>query len=145
MRIESILSPRGPEPVGAYPHAKRVGNLLFISGMGPRRRGEAQIPGVTLDAAGRVVSYDIAVQCRAVFDNLRWILEDAGAKWENIVDVTTFLTDMNDFGAYNKVYAEHMAGPGKPNPARTTVAVTALPTPIAIELKVIAVMDAAGE
>lgn len=141
MRVESILSPRGPEPVGAYPHAKRVGNLLFISGMGPRRRGEPAIPGVTLDAQGRVARYDIAVQCRAVFDNLRWILEDAGSRWENIVDVTTFLIDMNDFAAYNRVYAEYMAGEGKPNPARTTVAVTALPTTIAIELKVIATIE----
>lgn len=141
MRVESVHSQRGPEPVGAYPHAKRVGNLLFISGMGPRRRGDASIPGVTLDERGRVAAYDIATQCRAVFDNLRFILEDAGARWENIVDVTTFLTDMADFAAYNAVYAEYFAGPGRPNPSRTTVAVTALPTPIAVELKVIATIE----
>lgn len=135
---DSIHSPRAPEPVGAYPHAKRVGNLLFLSGVGPRLRGSTQIPGVTLDATGRVVSYDIVAQCESVFANVRTILEDAGARWEDIADVTVFLTNMEDFPVYNRVYAEHFAGPGKPNPTRTTVAVAALPTPIAIELKVIA-------
>lgn len=135
-----IQSARAAEPVGAYPHAKRVGNLLFLSGIGPRKRGSADIPGVTLDAAGNVASYDIVAQCLSVFENVRLVLEDAGSSWDRIVDVTTFLTDMRDFAAYNRVYAEHFAGPGKPNPTRTTVAVTALPTPIAIELKVIATM-----
>lgn len=136
---ELINSPRGPEPVGAYPHARRVGSLLFVSGMGPRQRGQSQIPGVRLDERGEVQSHDIAVQSRAVFDNLRWIIEDAGSRWENIVDVTVFLTDMkNDFAEYNRIYAEYFAGPGKPNPTRTTVEVTALPTPIAIEVKAIA-------
>lgn len=139
---ESILSPRGPEPVGPYPHAKRAGNLLFVSGMGPRQRGMSDIPGVTRDAAGKVVSYDIETQCRAVFENIRMILEDSGAKWADIVDVTVFLTDMNDFAAYNRVYAEYFAGPGKPFPSRTTVEVTRLPTPIAIEVKVIASVGA---
>lgn len=130
-----FFSDRGPDPVGAYPHARRVGNLLFVSGMGPRQRGEKDIPGVTRDASGRVLSYDIAEQCRAVFRNIRVILEDAGSAWENIVDVTVFLTDMErDFAAYNRLYAEHF----KHQPTRTTLEVTALPTTINIEIKVIA-------
>ncbi len=135
----SFESSRAPEPVGAFPHAKRVGDLLFLSGIGPRRRGSKEIPGVTLDSAGNVVSYDIETQCRAVFENVRIVLEDAGATWQDIVDVTVFLTNMKeDFPTYNRVYAEYFAGPGKPNPTRTTIEVGALPTPIAIELKVIA-------
>jgi 2-aminomuconate deaminase len=138
---ESFQSSRAPEPVGAFPHAKRVGNLLFLSGIGPRVRGSKDIPGVTLDPAGKIVSYDIETQCRAVFENVRLVLEDAGADWNDIVDVTVFLTNMkNDFPIYNKLYAEYFAGAGKPNPTRTTVQVTALPTPIAIELKVIAAL-----
>ena len=136
---KSFESSRAPEPVGAFPHAKRVGNLLFLSGIGPRVRGSKEIPGVTLDSAGNIVSYDIETQCCAVFENVRLVLEDAGASWNDIVDVTVFLTDMKkDFPIYNKLYAESFAGDGKPNPTRTTVEVTALPTPIAIELKVIA-------
>jgi 2-aminomuconate deaminase len=139
MMSESFESRRAPEPVGAFPHAKRVGDLLFLSGIGPRTRGAREIPGVSMDAGGKVVSHDIEKQCHAVFENVRLVLEDAGASWNDIVDVTVFLTDMaGDFPAYNKVYAEYFAGPGKPNPTRTTVEVTALPTPIAIELKVIA-------
>lgn len=138
---ESFESTRAPEPVGAFPHAKRVGNLLFLSGIGPRVRGSKEIPGVTLDAARNIVSYDIETQCRAVFENVRLVLEDAGADWSHIVDVTVFLTNMkNDFPNYNKLYAEYFAGEGKPNPTRTTVEVMALPTPIAIELKVIAAL-----
>jgi 2-aminomuconate deaminase len=138
---QSIESSRAPEPVGAFPHAKRVGNLLFLSGIGPRVRGSKEIPGVTLDSLGNVSSYDIERQCRAVFENVRVVLEDAGASWNDIVDVTVFLTDMKkDFPIYNKLYAEHFAGDGKPNPTRTTIEVMALPTPIAIELKVIAVV-----
>jgi 2-aminomuconate deaminase len=136
---QSFESSRAPEPVGAFPHAKQVGDFLFLSGIGPRVRGSKEIPGVTLDAAGNVVSYDIETQCRAVFENVRLVLEDAGAAWNDIVDVTVFLTQMKkDFPTYNRLYAEYFAGPGKPNPTRTTVEVTALPTPIAIELKVIA-------
>jgi 2-aminomuconate deaminase len=136
---KSFQSSRAPEPVGAFPHAKRVGNLLFLSGIGPRKRGSKEIPGVTLDSAGSVVSYDIETQCRAVFENVRLVLEDAGANWNDIVDVTVFLTNMKkDFPTYNRIYAEYFAGPAKPNPTRTTVEVRALPTPIAIELKVIA-------
>lgn len=136
---ETFESSRAPEPVGAFPHAKRVGELLFLSGIGPRVRDSKEIPGVILDSAGNVASYDIEKQCRAVFENVRLVLEDAGATWQDIIDVTVFLTSMKeDFPTYNKVYAEYFAGPGKPNPTRTTVEVTALPTPIAIELKVIA-------
>ena len=139
---ESFESARAPEPVGAFPHAKRVGDLLFLSGIGPRVRGSKEIPGVTLDSAGNIVSYDIEKQCRAVFENVRLVLEDAGAGWKDIVDVTVFLTNMKeDFPIYNKLYAEHFAGPGMPNPTRTTIEINALPTPIAIELKVIAAVS----
>ncbi len=132
-------SSRAAEPVGAFPHAKRVGNLLFLAGIGPRVRGSKAIPGATLDAEGNVVSHDIGAQCHAVFENVRLVLEDAGASWNDIADVTVFLTDMKaDFAAYNRIYADYFAGPSKPNPTRTTVEVRALPTPIAIELKVIA-------
>lgn len=137
---KSFESSRAPEPVGAFPHAKRVGDLLFLSGIGPRVRGSKEIPGVTLDDAGNIVSYDIETQCRAVFENVRLVLEDAGATWNDIVDVTVFLTNMQkDFPVYNRIYPEYFAGPDKPNPTRTTIEVGALPTPIAIELKVIAV------
>jgi 2-aminomuconate deaminase len=135
----NFISGRAPEPVGAFPHAKRVGNLLFLSGIGPRKRGSKEIPGVTLNADGSIRSYDIETQCRAVFENVRLVLEDAGSSWANIVDVTVFLTNMkDDFAAYNRLFAEHFAGPGKPNPTRTTLEINCLPTPIAIELKVIA-------
>jgi len=134
--FESIVSPRAPEPVGPFPHAKRVGNLLFLSGIGPRKRGAKDIPGVTLDGKGDIASYDFEKQCRAVFDNVRLVLEDAGSGWDRIVDVTVFLTSMKaDFALYNKLYGEYF----KDNqPARTTVEVNRLPTPIAIELKVVA-------
>ena len=136
---ESFESQRAPEPVGAFPHAKRAGHLLFLSGIGPRTRGSKEIPGVTLGAAGEIVSYDIEAQCHAVFENVRLVLEDAGGSWNDIIDVTVFLTDMkNDFPIYNRIYPQYFAGAGKPNPTRTTVEVGALPTPIAIELKVIA-------
>jgi 2-aminomuconate deaminase len=143
---KSFESSRAPEPVGAFPHAKRVGNLLFLSGIGPRARGSKDIPGVTLDSAGDIVSYDIEKQCHAVFENVRFVLEDAGATWNDMIDVTVFLTNMKkDFPIYNKLYAEYFAGPGKPNPTRTTVEITALPTPIAIELKVIAAVKTATD
>lgn len=139
---KSFESSRAPEPVGAFPHAKRVGNLLFLSGIGPRVRGSKEIPGVTLDSAGNVVTYDIETQCRAVFENVRLVLEDAGATWNDIIDVTVFLTNMKkDFPIYNRIYPEYFAGPDKPNPTRTTLEVGALPTPIAIELKVIAAVE----
>lgn len=133
---ELLNSSKAPEPVGAYPHARRVGDLLFLSGVGPRERGSKKIPGVELDDAGEIVSYDIETQCRSVFQNVRYILEDAGSSWANIVDVTVFLTNMkDDFATYNRIYAEYFADN---QPCRTTVEVGALPTPIAIELKVIA-------
>lgn len=139
MDSQGIHSPRAPEPVGAYPHARRVGNLLFLSGVGPRQRGTREIPGVTLGPDGRVVAYDIATQCLATFQNVRAILEDAGSSWERIVDVTAFLTNLrDDFETFNRLFAEHFAGPKGPNPTRTTIQVAALPTPIAIELKVVA-------
>jgi 2-aminomuconate deaminase len=134
-----IESSRAPEPVGLYPHARRVGDMLFLSGVGPRQRGAAKIPGVDLNDAGEIVSYDIEEQCRSVFQNVRYILEDAGSRWENIVDVTVFLTNMKaDFSAYNRIYAEYF---DDNKPCRTTVEVGSLPTPIAIELKVIATID----
>lgn len=132
-------SSRAPEPVGLYPHARRVGDLLFLSGVGPRERGTKKIPGVELDDAGEIVSYDIETQCRSVFQNVRYILEDAGSSWDKIVDVTVFLTNMkDDFAAYNRIYAEYFADN---QPCRTTIEVNKLPTPIAIELKVIAVIN----
>jgi 2-aminomuconate deaminase len=136
-----ISSDKAPEPVGAYPHARRVGNLLFLSGVGPRKKGTKEIPGVTLDQHGDVADYDIALQCHSVFENVRTILEASGAKWEDLVDVTVFLTNMkDDFPILNKIYAEYFT---KAQPCRTTVEVNALPTPIAIELKCIAVLPGA--
>ena len=136
---DAIDSFRAPEPVGLYPHARRVGNLLFLSGVGPRERGTKKIPGVDLNDAGEIVSYDIDTQCRSVFRNVRYILEDAGSSWDKIVDVTVFLTNMKaDFAAYNRLYAEYFADN---RPCRTTVEISSLPTPIAIELKVIATIE----
>lgn len=136
MSERGLNSSRAPEPVGLYPHARRVGNLLFLSGVGPRERGASEIPGVTLGVDGEIASYDIEAQCRSVFQNVRYILEDAGSSWDNIVDVTVFLTNMkDDFDAYNRLYAEYFA---ENRPCRTTVEINKLPTPIAIELKVIA-------
>ena len=136
---ESHHSQRAPEPVGAYPHARRAGNLLFLSGVGPRVRGSSEIPGVTLDAAGKVVDVDIEAQCRSCFDNVRAVLEDAGAQWSDLVDVLVFLTDMDrDFKTYNRIYAEYFAGDGNPNPTRTTIEINCLPTPIAVEVKAVA-------
>jgi 2-aminomuconate deaminase len=139
MLNQAFDSERAPEPVGLYPHARRVGNLLFISGVGPRQRGQKAIPGVELDADGNVTSYDIEEQTRSVFQNIRFVVEDAGGKWEDIVDVTVFLTDMKrDFKKFNALYAEYF----KTNkPCRTTVEINALPTPIAVELKCIAVIE----
>ena len=132
-------SRRAPEPVGPFPHAKRVGSLLFLSGIGPRVRGSKEIPGVKQDAGGEVTGHDIAEQCHAVFKNVRMVLEDAGSTWERIVDVTVFLTDMQrDFSNFNRIYGEYFRDN---RPTRTTVEVNCLPTPIAIELKVIATID----
>ncbi|QDE88257.1 2-aminomuconate deaminase [Myxococcus xanthus] len=131
-----VDSQKAPEPVGLYPHARRVGNLLFLSGVGPRERGTKKIPGVELDAEGNIVSYDIEAQCHSVFRNVRYILEDAGASWDKLVDVTVYLTDMKkDFPTFNRLWAKYF----KDNPpCRTTLEINRLPTPIAIELKCIA-------
>ena len=133
---KGILSNKAPEPVGLYPHARKVGNLLFLSGVGPRNPGTNQIPGVIFDEAGEITDYNISEQCHSVFKNVCSILEASGSTWEALVDVTVFLTNMkNDFETYNKIYAEYF----KDNqPCRTTVEITSLPTPIAIELKCIA-------
>tara|TARA_B100001059_G_scaffold20389_2_gene16565 strand:- start:3591 stop:4019 length:429 start_codon:yes stop_codon:yes gene_type:complete len=139
MSSQTHSSDRAPEPVGAYPHAKRAGDFLYLSGVGPRQRGTKEIPGVTLDAEGTLVDHDIELQCRSCFDNVKAILEDAGASWDDIIDVLVFLTDMDgDFKRYNKVYAEYFAGEGNPNPTRTTIEINCLPTPIAVEVKVVA-------
>ena len=132
----NIESQNAPEPVGAYPHAKRIGNLLFLSGIGPREKGKNEIPGVELDQNGDIISYDIGTQCHSVFTNVRTILEDAESNWNNLVDITVFLTNMkDDFNIYNQVYAEYFQDN---QPCRTTVGISSLPTPIAIELKCIA-------
>jgi 2-aminomuconate deaminase len=136
---DGINSSKAPEPVGLYPHAKRVGNMLYLSGVGPRERGTKKIPGVVLNDVGEIVSYDIETQVRSVFQNVRWILEDAGSSWDKIVDVTVFLTNMkDDFPIYNKLWAEYFA---ENPPCRTTLEINCLPTPIAIELKVLATID----
>jgi 2-aminomuconate deaminase len=132
-------SDKAPKPVGAYPHARKVGNLLFLSGVGPRKPNSNKIPGVVTDKVGKIISHDIEAQCHSVFENVRIILEEAGSNWNNLVDVTVFLTDMSkDFETYNRIYAEYF----KDNqPCRTTVEVSSLPTPIAIELKCIAIIE----
>ncbi len=133
---QSIESGKAPEPVGLYPHARRVGNLLFLSGVGPREKGTKVIPGVELDENRNIISYDIATQCHSVFRNIKYILEDSGSSWDKIIDVTVFLTNMKeDFPIYNKIWAEYFA---ENPPCRTTIEINCLPTPIAIELKVIA-------
>ncbi|MBY0316494.1 MAG: RidA family protein [Bdellovibrionales bacterium] len=129
-------SNQAPEPVGLYPHARRVGNLLFMSGVGPRERGSKKIPGVDVDAQGNILSYDIETQCHSVFKNVRLILEASGLTWNDLVDVTVYLTNMKkDFPIYNRIYAEYFK---ENQPCRTTLGITALPTPIAIELKCVA-------
>jgi 2-aminomuconate deaminase len=136
MNGEKFNSKRAPQAVGLYPHARKVGSLLFLSGVGPRVPNQKNIPGVQLDNEGEIKSYDIEKQCHSVFTNIRYILEDAGSSWNNIVDVQVFLTNMkDDFSTYNKIYAEYF----KDNqPCRTTIEIKSLPTPIAIELKIIA-------
>lgn len=136
----AVRTDTAPAPVGAYPHARRVGNLLFLSGVGPREPGTNRIPGNVHDAQGNVVGYDIEQQCRQVFANVRAVLEASGAHWEDLVDVTVFLTDMaRDFPVYNRLYAEYFQGV---DACRTTLGITALPTPIAIELKCVAALPA---
>lgn len=136
---EAKVSESAPEPVGLYPHARKVGNLLFLSGVGPRKKGTKEIPGVELDAKGNVTNYDIEAQCHSVFGNVRTIVEESGSSWGRIVDVTVFLTNMkDDFKTYNKIYAQYFSDN---QPCRTTVEIKSLPTPIAIELKCIATID----
>ena len=136
---EAIHADAAPKPVGAYPHARRVGDLLFLSGIGPRDPATDAIPGNELFADGRVRRYDIEAQTRAVFANVQAVLEASGARWGDLVDVTVYLTDMaRDFKAYNAIWAEYFPDPATA-PCRTTLGITALPTPIAIELKCIAV------
>lgn len=136
---DKINSSKAPEPVGLYPHARKVGNLLFLSGVGPRERGTKIIPGVEQDEQGNVISYDIETQCRSVFNNVRTILEASGSSWDQLIDVTVFLTNMkDDFKTYNAVYAEFFADN---QPCRTTVEILSLPTPIGIELKCIATVE----
>ena len=133
---EKFVSQKAPEPVGAYPHARKVGNLLFLSGVGPRVAGTDKIPGVELDENGNIISYAIEAQCHSVFKNIKTILEQAGSSWDKLVDVTVFLTNMkDDFKAYNRIYAEYFK---ENQPCRTTIEINCLPTPIAIELKCIA-------
>ena len=130
---------KAPKPVGLYPHARKVGNLLFLSGVGPRKPNSNDIPGVEMNENGNVISHDIIAQCHSVFENVRIILDEAGSSWDKLVDVTVFLTDMkNDFDSYNKLYSEYFK---ENQPCRTTVEVSSLPTPIAIELKCIATID----
>ena len=136
MNGKKFNSKRAPQAVGLYPHARKVGNLLFLSGVGPRKLGQVKIPGVTINKNGEIENYNIETQCHAVFENIRFILEDAGSSWENIIDVQVFLTNMkNDFKTYNEIYAEYFKNN---QPCRTTIEIKSLPTPIAIELKVIA-------
>lgn len=130
---------KAPKPVGSYPHSRRVGNLLFLSGIGPRKPGTNEIPGLKLDEQGNILEYDIVAECHSVFQNVRTVLEESGSKWENLVDVTVFLTNMKaDFKKYNEVYAEYFKDA---QPCRTTVEIKSLPTPIGIELKCIATID----
>ncbi|MAX68268.1 MAG: 2-aminomuconate deaminase [Flavobacteriales bacterium] len=136
MNGEKFNSDRAPRAVGLYPHARKVGDLLFLSGVGPRKAGQTDIPGLTLNKNGEIESYDIEQQCHSVFENIRFILEDAGSSWDNILDVQVFLTNMkDDFNTYNKIYADYFRDN---QPCRTTIEIKSLPTPIAIELKVIA-------
>lgn len=136
---DRINADNAPEPVGSYPHARKHGNLLFLSGVGPRKKGSKDIPGVTLNTDGSIASYDIEEQCHSVFNNVKAVLEASGSDWSKLIDVTVFLTNMkDDFSTYNRIYAEYF----KDNqPCRTTVEINCLPTPIAIELKCIATID----
>ena len=136
---DKILTNKAPDPVGNYPHARKVGNLLFLSGVGPRKPGTKVIPGVMVDGQGNALGHDIEIQCHSVFKNVKIILEDSGSSWENLVDITVFLTNMQrDFDTYNRIYSEYFQ---ENQPCRTTVEVKSLPTPIAIELKCIATID----
>lgn len=135
---EKFETSQAPKPMGLYPHARRVGNLLFLSGIGPRNAQTDEIPGLSLDKHGQFKTFDFEAQCRAVFDNVRTVLEASGSGWDKLVDVTVFLVDMKrDFHTYNRIYAEYFS---ENQPCRTTVGVSSLPSAIAIELKCIAVL-----
>ena len=139
MEHNKIDADKAPKPVGAYPHARRVGNLLFLSGIGPRNPADDSVPGLEQTKSGNFKTFDFAAQCHSVFNNVKLVLEASGAKWEDLVDVTVFLTDMQrDFDTYNKIYADYFK---ENQPCRTTVGIDSLPTPIAIELKCIAVIE----
>ena len=140
----TFRSSRAPEPVGLYPHARRKGSLVFLSGIGPREVGKVAIPGVGIDANGNPYTSDFAAQCASTFENVRFVLEEAGSSWDELIDVTVFLTDMAaDFATFNAMWAEAFPNP-ETCPCRTTVQVGALPTPIAIELKCIATIELPG-
>ena len=136
---DPIITNKAPDPVGLYPHARKVGNLLFLSGIGPREAGTNKIPGVELDKNGNFISFDFEAQVHSVFKNVKTVLEESGSSWDNLIDVTVYLVNMQrDFQTYNRIWAEYF----KTNaPCRTTVGITALPTPIAIELKCVAVIQ----
>ncbi len=139
MSDQIIHTSEAARPLGAYPHARKVGNLLFLSGIGSRSPVDNSIPGLQLDAAGNILAYDIEAECRQCFANVKAVLEASGSSWDKIVDVTVFLTNMKkDFPIYNQVYAEYFSSV---QACRTTVEVKSLPTPIAVELKVIAVVE----
>lgn len=128
MSKAGISAGNAPKAVGNYPHARRLGNLLFLSGIGPRAPGTDAIPD------------GIEAQSRAVLANVRAVLEASGARWEDLADVTVFLTDMaRDFKGWNAVWAEHFPDPAGA-PCRTTVGISALPTPISVELKCVALL-----
>ena len=136
---ENVKTNKAPDPVGKYPHARKVGNLLFLSGVGPRRPGTNVIPGVMMDGQGNAVGHDIEAQCHSVFENVRIILKEAGSSWKNLIDITVFLTNMSrDFDTFNNIYSDYF---NDNQPCRTTVEVNSLPTPIAIELKCIATIE----
>ncbi|MFL3015047.1 MAG: RidA family protein [Candidatus Neomarinimicrobiota bacterium] len=136
---ENVKTNKAPDPVGKYPHARKVGNLLFLSGVGPRRPGTNVIPGVMMDGQGNAVGHDIEAQCHSVFENVRIILKEAGSSWKNLIDITVFLTNMSrDFDTFNNIYSDYFTDN---QPCRTTVEVNSLPTPIAIELKCIATIE----
>lgn len=142
---DHISTDAAPKPLGAYPHARRVGDLLFCSGVGPRAPGDSTVPGVTLNTAGELVAYDFRAQCLACFANVRAVVEAGGGRFEDIVDVQVYLTDIpQDFAEFNALWNEYFAGEGKPNPCRTTIEVARLPqggnAPIAVELKVVAAL-----
>jgi 2-aminomuconate deaminase len=138
MNNEVTRTDKAPEPVGLYPHARRAGNLLFLSGIGPREAGTNKIPGLELDKNGNCISFDFEAQVHAVFKNVKTVLEESGSNWDQLIDVTVYLVNMQrDFAVYNRIWAAYFSGN---QPCRTTVGITALPTPIAIELKCVALL-----